>query len=81
MGLHVDDTYDVPVVHHGRDLTGYHSDWYAIPNADVTAVILTNADDGARWIACALRSLHPSRIARLACHLPASAAKALTTVR
>jgi CubicO group peptidase (beta-lactamase class C family) len=46
MGLEVDDTYDVQVVHHGGDLTGYHSDWYAIPGAGVTAVILTNADDG-----------------------------------
>jgi CubicO group peptidase (beta-lactamase class C family) len=47
MGLMSDATYGVTVVHHGGDLPGYHSDWFAIPEAQVGAVILTNADQGA----------------------------------
>jgi CubicO group peptidase (beta-lactamase class C family) len=47
MGLMVDDTWGVPVIHHGGDLTGFHSDWFAIPAAGVGAVILTNSDRGA----------------------------------
>jgi len=47
MGLMSDGTYGVTVVHHGGDLPGYHSDWFAIPDAQVGAVILTNADQGA----------------------------------
>lgn len=46
MGLMVDTTYGIPIVHHGGDLAGYHSDWYAIPDAGVGALILTNADQG-----------------------------------
>jgi CubicO group peptidase (beta-lactamase class C family) len=46
MGLMTDTTYGVAVVHHGGDLEGYHSDWFAIPDAQVGAVILTNADQG-----------------------------------
>lgn len=46
MGLMVDTTYGVPVVHHGGDLIGYHSDWFAIPDAQVGALIFTNADQG-----------------------------------
>ena len=47
MGLMSDAAYGVTVVHHGGDLPGYHSDWFAIPDAQVGAVILTNADQGA----------------------------------
>ncbi len=46
MGLMSDTTYGVTVVHHGGDLPGYHSDWFAFPDAQVGAVILTNADQG-----------------------------------
>jgi hypothetical protein len=46
MGLMEDSTWGVPVIHHGGDLAGYHSDMYAIPAAGVAAVILTNADNG-----------------------------------
>ena|SRR5579884_383534 len=46
MGL-MDDRQDgVSVIHHGGDLIGFHSDWFAIPSAGVGAVILTNADSG-----------------------------------
>ncbi|MFL5297967.1 MAG: serine hydrolase domain-containing protein [Phenylobacterium sp.] len=46
MGLMEDARWRVPVIHHGGDLSGYHSDWFAIPSAQVGAVILTNADEG-----------------------------------
>jgi CubicO group peptidase (beta-lactamase class C family) len=46
MGLMVDHTWGVPVVHHGGDLAGFHSDMIWLPDQDVGAVILTNADTG-----------------------------------
>jgi CubicO group peptidase (beta-lactamase class C family) len=46
MGLMEDATWGVSVIHHGGDLPGYHSDVFAIPSAQVGAVILTNADRG-----------------------------------
>ncbi|HTE50057.1 MAG TPA: serine hydrolase domain-containing protein [Kofleriaceae bacterium] len=48
MGLQVDTTYGVPVVHHGGDLVGQHSDMIWLPEHGVGAVILTNGDPG--WI-------------------------------
>jgi CubicO group peptidase (beta-lactamase class C family) len=48
MGLMVDTTYVVPVVHHGGDLVGYHSDMMWLPEQNVGLVILTNADPG--WV-------------------------------
>jgi CubicO group peptidase (beta-lactamase class C family) len=47
MGLMVDRTWGIPVVHHGGDLTGYHSDLIWLPDHGVGAVILTNAEAGA----------------------------------
>ncbi|HKU67380.1 MAG TPA: serine hydrolase domain-containing protein [Candidatus Baltobacteraceae bacterium] len=46
MGLMDDRRDGVSVIHHGGDLIGFHSDWFAIPSAGVGAVILTNADSG-----------------------------------
>jgi CubicO group peptidase (beta-lactamase class C family) len=46
MGLMVDRTYGVPVVHHGGDLFGYHSDMIWLPEHNVGAVILTGGDPG-----------------------------------
>jgi hypothetical protein len=46
MGLVVDTTYGVPVVQHGGDLIGFHSDMMWLPGQDVGAVILTNSDAG-----------------------------------
>jgi CubicO group peptidase (beta-lactamase class C family) len=46
MGLVMDEASGVVVVAHGGDLAGYHSNWYAIPEAGVGAVILVNADEG-----------------------------------
>jgi CubicO group peptidase (beta-lactamase class C family) len=48
MGLEVNSTYGVPVVHHGGDLVGYHSDMMWLPGQNVGAVILTNGDPG--WL-------------------------------
>jgi len=48
MGLSVDTTYGVPVVHHGGDMIGFHSDMMWLPEQGVGAVVLTNADPG--WI-------------------------------
>src|SRR5947208_16908662 len=46
MGLMVDTKYAIPVVHHGGDLIGYHSDMIWLPQQNVGAVILTNGDTG-----------------------------------
>ncbi len=46
MGLETDNAWGVTVVHHGGSLGGYKSDWIAIPDAGVGAVLLTNADLG-----------------------------------
>ena len=46
MGLEEDSTWGVPVIHHGGDLLGFHSDMMWVPSAGVGAVILTNSDDG-----------------------------------
>jgi CubicO group peptidase (beta-lactamase class C family) len=48
MGLMVDTTYGVPVVHHGGDMIGYHSDMMWLPQQNVGAVILTNGNPG--WL-------------------------------
>jgi CubicO group peptidase (beta-lactamase class C family) len=46
MALMVDKRYGTPVVHHGGDLAGYHSDMMWLPEHGVGAVILTNTDAG-----------------------------------
>src|SRR5580692_9273383 len=46
MGVIVDKTYGVPVLSHGGDLAGFHSDWYLLPDSGIAAVILTNSDSG-----------------------------------
>ncbi|UQA56380.1 serine hydrolase domain-containing protein [Polyangium aurulentum] len=48
MGLMVDKTWGVTVVHHGGDLIGFHSDMLWLPEHGVGAVILTNGDPG--WL-------------------------------
>ncbi len=48
MGLMVDSTYGVPVVHHGGDMIGFHSDMIWLPDQNVGAVVLTNGDLG--WL-------------------------------
>ena len=47
MGLVVDNEWGVPVVHHGGDMIGYHSDMFWLPEAGVGGVFLTN---GPGWL-------------------------------
>jgi CubicO group peptidase (beta-lactamase class C family) len=48
MGLEVDETYGTPVVHHGGDVFGHHSDMMWLPEHGIGAVVLTNGDPG--WL-------------------------------
>jgi len=47
MGLMERVVAGVPIVTHGGTLQGYRSNFYALPEAGIGAVILTNADSGA----------------------------------
>ncbi len=57
MGLFNRLAWGVPVVTHGGTLQGYHSDWWALPDAGIGAVILTNGDSGAAMLEPFLRRL------------------------
>ena len=57
MGEIVDQTYGITLVSHGGDLQGYHSNWIAIPDAGVGAVILVNSDEGSALISTFARRL------------------------
>jgi CubicO group peptidase (beta-lactamase class C family) len=57
MGLESDKTWGVEVVHHGGSLEGFKSDWMAIPEAQVGAVLLTNSDEGQLMLAPFMRRL------------------------
>lgn len=46
MGLVIDHTSGIPVVHHDGDLVGYHGDLLWLPEHGVGAVLLTNAESG-----------------------------------
>jgi CubicO group peptidase (beta-lactamase class C family) len=46
MGLFVDTHWGVPIVSHGGDLAGYHSNMMWLPEHGVGATILTNSDPG-----------------------------------
>lgn len=46
MGLIVDHHYGVPVVSHGGSMIGFKSNWFALPESGVAAVLLTNSDSG-----------------------------------
>jgi CubicO group peptidase (beta-lactamase class C family) len=60
MGLMVNTKYGIPVVHHGGDMIGFHSDMIWLPEHRVGAVVLTNADPG--WI---LRTLFRRKLLEL----------------
>jgi hypothetical protein len=57
MGLFERIAWGVPVVTHGGTLMGYHSSFYALPEAGIGAVILTNSDPGAAMLGPFLRRL------------------------
>jgi CubicO group peptidase (beta-lactamase class C family) len=46
MGLFVDTTYGVPLVHRAGDAVGFHGDVMWLPEHRVGAVVLTNGDPG-----------------------------------
>jgi CubicO group peptidase (beta-lactamase class C family) len=48
MGLVVSTKYGTPVVNHGGDMIGFHSDMMWLPEHGVGAVVLTNGDPG--WV-------------------------------
>jgi CubicO group peptidase (beta-lactamase class C family) len=47
MALVVENEWGVPIVHHGGDMIGFHSDMFWIPEADVGGVILGS---GPAWL-------------------------------
>lgn len=57
MGLTVDRTYAVPVVHHGGSMAGYKSDIYFLPDSGIGAVLLTNSDNGGMLLRPFMRRL------------------------
>jgi CubicO group peptidase (beta-lactamase class C family) len=57
MGLMVDSTYAVPVVHHGGSMAGYKSDILFLPDSGLGAVLLTNSDTGGMLLRPFMRRL------------------------
>ena len=57
MGLQVDKTYGVTVVHHGGSMAGYKSDIDFLPDSGIGAVILTNSDNGGMLLRPFMRRL------------------------
>ncbi|MFL6439634.1 MAG: serine hydrolase [Terriglobales bacterium] len=57
MGLMVDKTYGVRMVHHGGSMAGYKSDIYFLPDSGIGAVLLTNSDTGGSLLRPFLRRL------------------------
>jgi CubicO group peptidase (beta-lactamase class C family) len=57
MGLFTETVAGVPVVTHGGTLQGYHSDWWALPDSGLGAVLLTNSDSGPAMFEPFLRRL------------------------
>src|ERR1700757_3090160 len=57
MGLSVEKTYKVTVVHHGGSMAGYKSDIIFLPDSGIGAVILTNADTGSVLVGTFMRRL------------------------
>jgi CubicO group peptidase (beta-lactamase class C family) len=60
MGLVEDHTWGVPLIRHGGDLLGFHSDMLWLPGAQIGAVILTNSETGT-----VLRNLFVRRLAEI----------------
>jgi len=57
MGLSIDCTWGVTVVHHGGSLAGYKSDLMLLPDQGIGAVILTNSDNGGMLLRPFMRRL------------------------
>jgi CubicO group peptidase (beta-lactamase class C family) len=56
MGLMTNTRWSIPLIHHGGDLVGYHSDMFFLPDQGVGGVILTAADDAMTACSSAGRS-------------------------
>ncbi|WP_353228541.1 serine hydrolase domain-containing protein [Novosphingobium sp.] len=57
MGLETRHRYGIDVVYHGGSLAGYKTNWFALPQAGVGAVVLTNSDEGVQLLDPFLRRL------------------------
>ncbi|HEY6308634.1 MAG TPA: serine hydrolase domain-containing protein [Candidatus Angelobacter sp.] len=57
MGLSVERTYGIPVVHHGGSMAGYKSDLIFLPDSGIGAVLLTNSDTGGILLGSFMRRL------------------------
>jgi CubicO group peptidase (beta-lactamase class C family) len=57
MGLSVDRTWGVEVVHHGGSMIGYKSDLMFLPDQGIGAVLLTNSDTGGMMLRPLMRRL------------------------
>ncbi len=57
MGLMVDTTWGVTVVHHGGSLIGFKSDLMFLPDQGIGAVLLTNSDTGSMLLRPFMRRL------------------------
>ena len=57
MGLSVDRTWGIPVVHHGGSMAGFKSDIMFLPDAGIGAVVLTNSDNGGMMLRPFMRRL------------------------
>ncbi len=57
MGLEVETTYGVPVVHHGGSMAGFKTDLYLLPDSGIGAVLLTNSDNGGMMLRPFMRRL------------------------
>ncbi|MDB5670952.1 MAG: Beta-lactamase class family protein, partial [Alphaproteobacteria bacterium] len=57
MGLFNRTAWGVQVITHGGTLQGYHSDWWALPDSGIGAVVLTNSDSGPALLGPFLRRL------------------------
>ncbi len=57
MALTVDRQWGIPIIRHGGDLAGYHSDMIWLPDHGIGAVVLTNSDPGWRLRGPFLRRL------------------------
>jgi CubicO group peptidase (beta-lactamase class C family) len=57
MALAIDTSWGIPMIHHGGDMFGYHSDMMWLPGQGVGAVILTNGEYGWALRGAVLRRL------------------------
>jgi CubicO group peptidase (beta-lactamase class C family) len=57
MGLMVDRTWGIDVVHHGGSMAGFKSDLMLLPDYGIGAVLLTNADNGGMLLRPLMRRL------------------------